>query len=36
MGALAQQLYQAMSAAGRGGLDFSGIISLYERRADPS
>jgi 3-hydroxyisobutyrate dehydrogenase len=32
MGALAQQLYQAMSAAGRGGLDFSAIISLYERQ----
>lgn len=33
MGALAQQLYQAMSAAGRGGLDFSAIIKLYERQA---
>ena len=31
LGALAQQLYQAMSASGRGGLDFSAIISLYER-----
>lgn len=36
MGALAQQLYQAMSAAGRGGLDFSAIISLYERRTGQS
>ncbi len=33
LGALAQQLYQAMSATGQGGLDFSAIISLYERRA---
>ena len=33
LGALAQQLYQAMSASGQGGLDFSAIISLYERRA---
>jgi 3-hydroxyisobutyrate dehydrogenase len=33
MGALAEQLYRAMSAAGRGGLDFSAIISLYERQA---
>lgn len=31
LGALAQQLYQALSADGRGGLDFSAIISLYER-----
>jgi 3-hydroxyisobutyrate dehydrogenase len=31
LGALAQQLYQAMSAAGRGGLDFSAIIKHYER-----
>ncbi|HEV3105761.1 MAG TPA: 3-hydroxyisobutyrate dehydrogenase [Trinickia sp.] len=31
LGALAQQLYQAMSASGRGGLDFSAIIKLYER-----
>lgn len=30
LGALAQQLYQTMSAAGHGGLDFSAIISLYE------
>ncbi|RKP43884.1 3-hydroxyisobutyrate dehydrogenase [Trinickia fusca] len=31
LGALAQQLYQAMSSSGRGGLDFSAIIKLYER-----
>jgi 3-hydroxyisobutyrate dehydrogenase len=36
MGALAQQLYQAMSAAGKGGLDFSAIISLYERHTAQS
>ncbi|WP_116141043.1 3-hydroxyisobutyrate dehydrogenase [Trinickia diaoshuihuensis] len=33
LGALAQQLYQAMSANGQGGLDFSAIISLYQHRA---
>ncbi|RDU96328.1 3-hydroxyisobutyrate dehydrogenase [Trinickia dinghuensis] len=33
LGALAQQLYQAMSAGGQGGLDFSAIISLYRSRA---
>lgn len=31
LGALAEQLYRAMSASGRGGLDFSAIIKLYER-----
>jgi 3-hydroxyisobutyrate dehydrogenase len=31
LGALAQQLYQALSARGEGGLDFSAIIKLYER-----
>jgi 3-hydroxyisobutyrate dehydrogenase len=29
MGALAQQLYQAMSSHGDGKLDFSAIIKLY-------
>ncbi|MGG1948548.1 3-hydroxyisobutyrate dehydrogenase [Trinickia sp. NRRL B-1857] len=33
LGALAQQLYQAMSANGQGGLDFSAIIALYQQRA---
>jgi 3-hydroxyisobutyrate dehydrogenase len=33
LGALAQQLYQAMSVNGQGGLDFSAIISLYQRQA---
>ncbi len=33
LGALAQQLYQAMSANGQGGLDFSAIIALYQREA---
>lgn len=32
LGAVAQQLYQAMSAGGQGGLDFSAIISLYQRQ----
>ncbi|MGN6666561.1 MAG: 3-hydroxyisobutyrate dehydrogenase [Trinickia sp.] len=36
LGALAQQLYQALSANGQGGLDFSAIISLYERHAAQS
>lgn len=36
LGALAHQLYQAMSASGRGGLDFSAIISLYERHGSQS
>ena len=35
LGALAQQLYQAISANGQGGLDFSAIISLYRRGAAP-
>ncbi len=35
LGALAQQLYQAMSARGDGGLDFSAIIKLYERAQKP-
>jgi 3-hydroxyisobutyrate dehydrogenase len=29
MGAIAQQLYQAMSSRGDGKLDFSAIIKLY-------
>jgi len=29
MGALAQQLYQAMSSRGDGKLDFSAVIRLY-------
>ena len=32
MGALAQQLYQAMSQRGDGGLDFSAVIGLYRGR----
>ncbi|PLZ00101.1 3-hydroxyisobutyrate dehydrogenase [Burkholderia sp. WAC0059] len=31
MGALAQQLYQAMSSRGDGKLDFSAVIKLYRR-----
>ena len=30
MGALAQQLYQALSAQGRGVLDFSAVVKLYD------
>ena len=30
MGALAQQLYQALSTQGRGGLDFSAVVKLYD------
>jgi 3-hydroxyisobutyrate dehydrogenase len=33
MGALAQQLYQALSAQGAGALDFSAIINLYKNNA---
>ncbi|WP_310629870.1 3-hydroxyisobutyrate dehydrogenase [Paraburkholderia sp.] len=33
MGALAQQLYQAMSSHGDGKLDFSAIIKLYRRES---
>lgn len=33
LGALAQQLYQTMSANGQGGLDFSAIIALYRHHA---
>jgi 3-hydroxyisobutyrate dehydrogenase len=29
LGALAQQLYQTVSARGAGGLDFSAVIRLY-------
>jgi 3-hydroxyisobutyrate dehydrogenase len=31
LGAVAQQLYQMMSAQGNGGKDFSGIIDLYKK-----
>jgi len=34
LGAAAQQLYQMLSAQGKGGLDFSAIISIFKR--DPS
>ncbi|CAB3750518.1 3-hydroxyisobutyrate dehydrogenase [Paraburkholderia solisilvae] len=34
LGALAQQLYQAMSTDGAGKLDFSAVIKLYRREAD--
>ncbi|MFC0401006.1 3-hydroxyisobutyrate dehydrogenase [Paraburkholderia rhizosphaerae] len=34
VGALAQQLYQAMSTNGAGKLDFSAVIKLYRRDAD--
>jgi 3-hydroxyisobutyrate dehydrogenase len=30
MGALAQQLYQALSTQGRGGFDFSAVVKLYD------
>ncbi|CAN7558124.1 3-hydroxyisobutyrate dehydrogenase [Trinickia sp. LjRoot230] len=35
LGALAQELYQAMSTSGHGRLDFSAIIKLYERELEP-
>lgn len=35
MGALAQQLYQAMDVRGDGGLDFSAIIKGYQPAAKP-
>lgn len=35
LGALAQQLYQAFSAQGNGQLDFSAIINLYRKDAQP-
>jgi len=31
LGALAQQLYQAMSLRGEGGKDFSAIIEAYRK-----
>jgi 3-hydroxyisobutyrate dehydrogenase len=31
LGAVAQQLYQIMSARGEGGRDFSAIINLYQK-----
>ncbi|WP_312933509.1 3-hydroxyisobutyrate dehydrogenase [Pseudomonas sp.] len=34
MGAVAQQLYQAMSLRGEGGKDFSAIVEGYRRRLD--
>jgi 3-hydroxyisobutyrate dehydrogenase len=34
MGALAQQLYQTLSAGGDGRLDFSAVIKLYRRTAE--
>lgn len=34
LGALAQQLYQTMSARGAGRLDFSSVIKLYEGNKD--
>ncbi|WP_120993531.1 3-hydroxyisobutyrate dehydrogenase [Stutzerimonas urumqiensis] len=34
LGALAQQLYQAFSAQGHGGLDFSAIINQYRKGDD--
>ncbi len=33
LGAAAQQLYQMLSAQGKGGLDFSAIISLFKKPA---
>ncbi|WP_070107094.1 3-hydroxyisobutyrate dehydrogenase [Burkholderia plantarii] len=33
LGALAQQLYQALSANGGGGLDFSSVIGLYRAKS---
>ena len=32
MGALAQQLYQTLSAQGAGGQDFSAVINLYQKK----
>ena len=32
MGALAQQLYQTLSAQGAGGQDFSAVINLYKKK----
>jgi 3-hydroxyisobutyrate dehydrogenase len=34
LGALAQQLYQTMSAKGAGRLDFSAVIKLYRPHGD--
>ncbi|MNY81267.1 3-sulfolactaldehyde reductase [compost metagenome] len=34
LGALAQQVYQAMSHAGEGQLDFSGVIRQYLSATD--
>ena len=34
MGAVAQQLYQAMSLRGEGGLDFSAIINAYRKPSE--
>jgi 3-hydroxyisobutyrate dehydrogenase len=31
LGAVAQQLYQMLSAQGSGGLDFSAIIKLFQQ-----
>jgi 3-hydroxyisobutyrate dehydrogenase len=36
LGALAQQLYQAVSASGKGRLDFSSVIKLYARSGEGS
>jgi 3-hydroxyisobutyrate dehydrogenase len=36
MGALAQQLYQTLSANGDGRLDFSAVIKLYRRTQGPT
>jgi 3-hydroxyisobutyrate dehydrogenase len=33
MGALAQQLYQTLSAQGAGGQDFSAVINLYKQKS---
>jgi 3-hydroxyisobutyrate dehydrogenase len=33
MGALAQQLYQTLSAQGSGGQDFSAVINLYQKKS---
>lgn len=33
LGAIAQQLYQAMSLRGDGGKDFSAIIEGYRKKA---
>jgi len=34
LGALAQQLYQTMSAKGAGRLDFSAVIKLYRHESE--